>query len=78
MNDIKLACPSVQTIVHSKWLMANGSMEDIQEREGWHPCDRVYRHDMLFTDSTNVWVQFDWDKKCKLVLESLLVAPAFL
>ncbi len=73
-NDIKRACPSVQTIVHSKWLMINGS----QEGEGWHPCYRVYRHDMPFTESTNVWVQFDWDKKCKLVLGSLLVAPAFL
>jgi hypothetical protein len=38
----------------------------------------VYRHDMPFTEGTNVWVQFDWDKKCKLVLESLFVAPAFL
>jgi hypothetical protein len=34
MNDIKRACPSVQTIVHSKWLMINGSMEEIQEGEG--------------------------------------------
>jgi hypothetical protein len=24
VNDIKRACPSVQTIVHSKWLMING------------------------------------------------------
>ena len=78
VNDIKQACPSVQTIVHSKWLMINGSMEEIQEGEGRHPCYRVYRHDMPFTEGTNVWVQFDWDKKCKLVLESLFVAPAFL
>ena len=69
---------SVQTIVHSKWLMINGSMEEIQEGEGRHPCYRVYRHDMPFTEGTNVWVQFDWDKKCKLVSESLFVAPAFL
>jgi hypothetical protein len=26
VNDIKRACPSVQTIVHCKWLMMNGSM----------------------------------------------------
>jgi hypothetical protein len=78
VNDIKQACPSVQTIVHSKWLMINGSMKEIQEGEGWHPCYRVYRHDMPFTEGTNVWVKFDWDKKCKLVLESLLVAPVFL
>jgi hypothetical protein len=31
VNDIKQACPSVQTIVHSKWLMVNGRMEEIQE-----------------------------------------------
>jgi hypothetical protein len=37
-----------------------------------------YRHDMLFTEGMNVWVQFDRDKKCKLVLEILFVAPAFL
>ncbi len=78
MNDIKGACPSVQTIVHSEWLMINGSMEEIQEGEAWHPCYRVYRHDMPFTEGTNVWVEFEWDKKFKLVSESLFVAAAFL
>jgi hypothetical protein len=78
VNDIKQACPAVQTIVHSKWLMIYGSIEEIQEGEGRHPCYRAYRHDMPFTDSTNVWVKFDWDKKCKLVLESLFVQPSFL
>ena len=78
VNDIKQACPSVQRIFHSKWLMMNGSMEEIQEGEGRHPCYRVYRHDMPFTEGTNVWVQFEWDKKFKLVSESLFVAPAFL
>jgi hypothetical protein len=78
VNDIKQVCPSVQTIIHSKWLMINGSIEEIQEGEGRHPCYRVYRHDMPFTEGTNVWVNFDWDKKCKLVSESLFVAPAFL
>jgi hypothetical protein len=78
VNDIKQASPSVQTIVHSKWLMINGSIEEIQEGEGQHPCYRVYMHDMPFTEGKNVWVQFDWYKKCKLVLESLFVAPAFL
>jgi hypothetical protein len=57
--------------------MMNGSMEEIQEGEGRHPCYRVYRHDMPFTEGANVWVQFEWDKKFKLVLESLFVAPAF-
>jgi hypothetical protein len=66
VNDIKQACPSVRTVVHSKWLMANGSMEEIQEGEGRHPCYRVYRHDMRFTEGTNVWVQFDWDKSANL------------
>jgi hypothetical protein len=78
VNEIKQACPSVQTIVYSKWLMINGLIEEIQEGEGRHPYYRVYRHDKPFTEGTNVWVQFDWDKKCKLVLESLFVAPAFL
>jgi hypothetical protein len=78
VNDIKQACPSVQTIVHSKWLMVNGTMEEIQEGEGWYQCYRVYQHDMPFTEGTNVWVQFIWDNKCKLVLESLFVAPDFL
>jgi hypothetical protein len=26
VNDIKQACPSVQTILHSKWLMINGQL----------------------------------------------------
>ncbi len=78
VNDIKQACPSVQTIVHSKWLMMNGSMEEIQEGKGRHPKNRVYRHDTPFTEGTNVWVQFEWDKNFKLVSESLFVAPAFL
>jgi hypothetical protein len=78
VNGIKHACPRVQTIVHSKWLMINGTIEEIQEGKGWHHCYRVYRHDMPFTEGTNVWVKLNWDKKCKLVLESLFVAPAFL
>ncbi len=78
VNDIEQVCPSVQTIVHSKWLMVNGRMEEIQEGEGHHQCYRVYQHDMDFTEGKNVWVQFTWDKKCKLVSELLLVMPAFL
>ncbi len=78
VNDIKQACPSVQTIVHSKWLMINGRMEEIQEGEERHQCYRVYWHDMDLTEGKNVWVQFTWDKKCKLVSESLFVIPAFL
>jgi hypothetical protein len=58
--------------------MMNGSMEEIHEGKGQHPCYRVYRHYMPFTEGTNVWVQFDWDTKFKLVSESLFAAPAFL
>jgi hypothetical protein len=78
VNDIKQACPSVQTIVHSKWLMVTGRMEEIQEGEGCHHGYQVYWHDMPFTVGKNVWVQFTWDKKLKLVLESLFVMPNFL
>jgi hypothetical protein len=78
VNDIKQACPSVQTIVHSKWLMINGMMEEIQEGEGQHHCYRVYMHGMPFKEGVNVWVKFNWYKKCKLFSESLFVAPAFL
>jgi hypothetical protein len=78
MNEIKQACPSVQTIVHSKWLMINGLMEEIQEGEGWHPCYRVYRYDKPFTKGTNVWVKFDWDKKCKLVFGIIVCTTCFL
>jgi hypothetical protein len=53
VNDIKQACPSVQTIVHSKWLMVNETIEEIQEGEGQHQCYRVYWHDMPFTEGTN-------------------------
>ncbi len=77
VNDMKQACPSVQTIVHSKWLMVNGTVEEKQEGEERHQCYRVYWHDMPFTEGTNVWVKLNWDKKCKLVSESLFVAPAF-
>ncbi len=45
VSDIKQACLSVQTIVHSKWLMDNGRMEEIQEGKGHHQCYRVYWHD---------------------------------
>jgi hypothetical protein len=78
MNDIKQACPSVQTIVHSKWLMINGSIEEIQEGEGRHPCYRVYRHDMPFTEGTNVLVQFDWDKKVQTCFGIIVCCTCFL
>ncbi len=58
--------------------MINGLMEEIQEGEGQHPCYRVYRHDKPFKEGTNVWVKFDWEKKCKLVSELLFVQPVFL
>jgi hypothetical protein len=54
VNDIKQVCPSVQTIVHNKWLMVDGRMEEIQEGAGCHQCYRVYWHDMPFTESKNV------------------------
>jgi hypothetical protein len=57
VNVIKQAFPSVQTIVHSKWLLVNGRMEEIQEGEGCHQCCRVYWHDIDFTEGENVWVQ---------------------
>jgi hypothetical protein len=35
VNDIKQVCPSVQTIVHSKWQMVNGTVEEIRkEKDG--------------------------------------------
>jgi hypothetical protein len=73
VNDIKQAYPSVQTIVRSKGLMIDGSMKEIQEGEGWYPCYRVYRHDMPFTEGTNVWVQFDWDKSANLFWNQCLL-----
>ena len=48
-------------------------MEEIQEGEGWHPCYRVYRHDMPFTEGTNVWVKFDWDKSANLFWNNCLL-----
>ncbi len=54
VNDIRQVCPSVQTIVHSKWLMINERAEEIQEGEDCHKCYRVYWHDMGFTRGKNV------------------------
>jgi hypothetical protein len=78
VKDMKQVCPSVQTIVHSIWLMVNGRVEKIQKGEGYHQCYRVYWHIMGFTEGKNVWVRCTWDNKYKLVLESLFVMPAFL
>jgi hypothetical protein len=58
--------------------MVNGRMKEIQEGEGCHQCYRVYWHDINFTEGKNIWAQFTWDKKYKLVLESLFDMPAFL
>ncbi len=76
VNNIKQVCPSVQKIVHSKWRMVNGRVEEIQEREARHQCYRVYWHDMGFTEGKHVWVRWTWDNKYKLVLESLFVMPS--
>jgi hypothetical protein len=53
--------------------MISGSMEEIQEGEGRHPCYRVYRHDMPFTEGMNVWVQFDWEKRSNLFRNNCLL-----
>jgi hypothetical protein len=66
VNEIKQACPSVQTIVHSKWLMIDELMEEIQEREGRHPCYRVYRHDKPFTEGTKYGLNLTGTKSANL------------
>ena len=76
VDDIRNVCPDVLTIIHSKWLMYNGRVEEVLEGTARHQCYRVYRHDKEFTEGVNVWVKWIWDNKYKLVAESHFVTPS--
>ena len=69
LEDIRRVCPSpsVRKIVHSKWLMINGLLEEVNEGGGCHQCYRVYRHDKAYTEGVNFWVKWTWDNKYQLV-----------
>jgi hypothetical protein len=74
--NIKAVCLSVKTIVHSKWLMINGRVEEIQEGESCHQCYHVYRLDKTYKEGVNVCIHWSWDNKYKLVSESQFVHPS--
>ncbi len=76
LDDIRTVCPNVLTIIHSKWLMINGRVEEVMEGTARHQCYRVYRHDKEFTEGVNVWVKWIWDNKYQLVAESQFVTPS--
>jgi hypothetical protein len=78
VKQIKAFCPSVQTIVHSKWLMMNEYFEEIQEGPSHFQVHRMYRHDKEFIPGTNVWIRWCWDGKYELVSKSKFVRPTFL
>ncbi len=73
VDDIRRVCPTVQTIVHSKWLMSNGWLEEVDEGGACHQCHRVYQHEKDFTEGVNVWVKWSWDNKYQLVSEDQFV-----
>jgi hypothetical protein len=73
VEAIRRVCPSVRIIVHSKWLMMNGLLEEVNEGGACHQCYRVYRHDMAYIEGVNVWVQWTWDNKYQLVSEHQFV-----
>jgi hypothetical protein len=71
--DIRRVCPTVRTIVHSKWLMINGRLEEVNEGGACHQCYRVYQHDKDFTEGVNVWVR--WMRLKRVVFSTLLDLP---
>ncbi len=54
VDDIRSMCPTVLTIIHSKWFMFNGRVEEVMEGTVHHQCYRVYQHDKEFTEGINV------------------------
>ena len=42
VDDIRIVCPTVRTIVYGKWLMINGRLEEVDEGGACHQCHRVY------------------------------------
>ncbi len=76
VDDIKAVHLSVKTIVHSKWLMINGHVEEIQEGESCHQFYRIYQHDKTYKEGVNVWICWSWDNKYRLVSELQFVHPS--
>jgi hypothetical protein len=67
--DVKAKCPRVRLLIHRQWLMMNGNTKFVVEGQSNHPCYRMYRHDCPYIDGVNVWIQWLWDRKYKLVFE---------
>ena len=71
--EVKVKCPRMRELIHSKWLMMTGITEFVEEGQSRHTCYRMYKHDHPNIDRVNVWVRWFWDRKYKLVMDSQFV-----
>jgi hypothetical protein len=70
--DVKAKRP-MRELIHGQWLMMNGNTEFVEEGQSQHPCYHMYKHDHSNIDRYNAWIQWFWDRKYKLVLETQFV-----
>ena len=69
VNEVRLLCPNMKTLVHSKWLRVDRYIEFVQQG-GVIPlqCQRMYKHDKP-NKKGMAWVKWEWDKKIEEVYE---------
>ncbi len=63
----------MKELIHGQWLMMNGTIEFVEEGQSHHPCYHMHKHDHSNIDGVNAWIQWCWDRKYKLVLETQFV-----
>ncbi len=63
----------MRELIHGQWLMMNGNTELVEEGQSHHLCYPMYKHDHSNIDGVNAWIQWCWDRKYKLVLETQFV-----
>jgi len=69
VNEVRLVCPNMKTLVHSKWLRVDRCI-DFVHQGGVIPlqCQGMYKHDKP-NKKGMAWVKWEWDKKIAEVYE---------
>ena len=68
VNEVRLVCPHMKTLVHSKWLRVYREIEFVQQGAIPLQCQRMYKHDKPNKQGM-AWVKWEWDKKIDEVYE---------
>ena len=68
VNEVRLVCPHMKTLVHRKWLRVDRGFDFVQQGAIPLQCRRMYKHDKPNKQGM-AWVKWEWGKKIDEVYE---------